>query len=127
MSPDNRSFFDLVYRVVQHIPPGRVATYGQIARLLGVPRGARTVGWALRSLPDGLEVPWQRVINAQGQISTGWYEPDSTGQRVLLEAEGIVFDEQGRVDLKVYGWAGLDLAEWQQLHEAEAGAPHLPA
>ena len=127
MSPRDNAFFERVYWVVRHIPPGRVATYGQIARLLGVPRGARTVGWALRSLPDDREVPWQRVINAQGRISTGWDEPDSTSQRALLEAEGIVFDEQGRVDLKVYGWAGLDLAEWQQLHEAEAGIPHLPA
>ena len=114
----SQTLFDKVYWVVQRIPPGKVATYGQIARLIGVPRGARTVGWALHSLPDDVEVPWQRVINAKGVVSTGWEGDESTSQRALLEAEGIVFDKQGRVDLKVYGWAGLDMAEWQQLQEA---------
>jgi methylated-DNA-protein-cysteine methyltransferase-like protein len=74
-----------------------------------------------------VEVPWQRVINAQGCVSTGWGDDESTSQRALLEAEGIVFDKQGRVDLKVYGWAGLDMAEWQQLQGAEVSVPHLPA
>jgi len=123
----SQTLFDKVDWIVRRIPPGKVATYGQIARLMGVPRGARTVGWALHSLPDDIEVPWQRVINAQGCVSTGWEGGESTGQRALLEAEGIIFDEHGRVDLKAYGWAGLDLAEWQQLQEAEAGVPHLPA
>jgi methylated-DNA-protein-cysteine methyltransferase-like protein len=123
----SQTLFDKVYWIVQRIPPGKVATYGQIARLLGIPRGARTVGWALHSLPDDVEVPWQRVINAQGRVSSGSGDDESTSQRTLLEAEGIVFDEQGRVDLKVYGWAGLDLAEWQQLQGTEATAPHLPA
>ena len=123
----SQTLFDKVYWIVQHIPAGKVATYGQIARLLGIPRGARTVGWALHSLPDDVEVPWQRVINAQGCVSTGWGDDESTSQRALLEAEGVAFDEQGRVDLKAYGWAGLDLAEWQQLQEAEASGQHLPA
>ena len=123
----SQTLFDKVYWIVQRIPPGKVATYGQIARLLGIPRGARTVGWALHSLPDDVEVPWQRVLNAQGRVSSGSGDDESTSQRTLLEAEGIVFDEQGRVDLKVYGWAGLDLAEWQQLQGTEATAPHLPA
>ena len=123
----SQTLFDKVYWIVRRIPPGKVATYGQIARLMGVPRGARTVGWALHSLPEGVEVPWQRVINAQGCVSTGWEGDESTGQRALLEAEGIAFDEQGRVDLNAYGWAGLDLAEWQQLQEAEASGQHLPA
>ncbi|MBN1139582.1 MAG: MGMT family protein [Anaerolineae bacterium] len=122
----SQTLFDKIYWIVQRIPPGRVATYGQIARLVGIPRGARTVGWALHSLPDDVEVPWQRVINAQGRVSTGWEGDESSDQRALLEVEGVVFDEQGRVDLKAYGWVGLDLAEWQQLHEAEADAPHLP-
>jgi len=123
----SQTLFDKVYWIVQRIPAGRVATYGQIARLLGIPRGARTVGWALHSLPDDVEVPWQRVINAQGHVSTGWGGDESTGQRALLEAEGIVFGQDGRVDLKVYGWAGLELAEWQQLHGTGADVPHLSA
>lgn len=109
------SFFELVYRVVRSIPPGRVATYGQIARILGMPHAARTVGWALRDLPQGYDVPWQRVINARGTISLGAGGGGAEIQRALLEEEGVVFDEQGRVDLTTYGWAGPDLAERQAL------------
>ncbi|MEJ2207982.1 MAG: MGMT family protein [Anaerolineae bacterium] len=106
--PEN--VFDLVYRVVRRIPAGRVATYGQVARILGMPRGARTVGWALRALPDGSDVPWQRVVNARGAISfrPGGYA--ASVQQALLEEEGVVFAE-GRIDLKIYGWAGLDPIE----------------
>jgi methylated-DNA-protein-cysteine methyltransferase-like protein len=98
------SFFDEVYRLVAIIPPGRVATYGQIAAYLGNPRGARTVGWALHSTPAGMDLPWHRVINAQGLIGG---PPDgyrAREQRALLEAEGIVFGRGGRIDLKEYGW-----------------------
>jgi methylated-DNA-protein-cysteine methyltransferase-like protein len=108
-------FFDQVYEVVRKIPPGKVATYGQIARLLGQPRGARTVGWALHSMPEGSHVPWHRVLNSQGTVSVEVCGPGETSQRELLEQEGVAFDERGRVDLKVYGWAGLDLAERDQL------------
>jgi methylated-DNA-protein-cysteine methyltransferase-like protein len=106
-------FFEQVYQVVRRIPAGRVATYGQIARLLGMSHAARTVGWALHSIPEGSDVPWQRVINARGTISLG--ARGAPIQRALLEEEGIVFDERGHVDLDTYGWAGLDLAERQQL------------
>lgn len=109
------SFFDQVYQVVRRIPSGKVATYGQIARLLGKPRAARTVGWALHSLPSGSDVPWQRVINARGTISLDARGPGGAIQRVLLEAEGLTFDEQGRVDLAAHGWSGLDLAERDQI------------
>jgi methylated-DNA-protein-cysteine methyltransferase-like protein len=109
------SFFDQVYQVVRRIPPGKVATYGQIARLLGNPSAARTVGWALHSLPTGSDVPWQRVINAKGTISLDARGPGGAIQQVLLEAEGLTFDEQGRVDLAAYGWSGLDLAERDQI------------
>jgi methylated-DNA-protein-cysteine methyltransferase-like protein len=107
--------FEQIYEVIRRIPPGRVATYGQIARLAGIPHEARTVGWALRGLPEGSDVPWQRVINAQGRIS---FRPGSEGaalQQAMLEDEGIVFDRDGRVNLKVYGWQGLDLAERHEL------------
>ena len=108
-------FFEQVYQVVRRIPPGKVATYGQIARLLGQPRAARTVGWALHSIPEGSHVPWQRVLNAQGTISLEARGPGGAIQKALLEEEGVTFDEGGRIDLKVYGWAGLDLAERDQL------------
>ena len=115
MGSRKNPFFAQVYEVVRRIPPGKVATYGQIARLLGKPRAARTVGWALHSIPEGSDVPWQRVINAKGTISLDARGPGGAIQRVLLEAEGIVFDEQGRVDLQAYAWAGLDLAERDQI------------
>ncbi|MGD2179281.1 MAG: methylated-DNA--[protein]-cysteine S-methyltransferase [Anaerolineae bacterium] len=97
------SFFESVYRVVRQIPPGRVATYGQIARLLGEPHAARTVGWAMRASSDP-DVPWHRVLNARGCISAAERRVNSGLQRALLEAEGIVFEEHGRVDLAVFQW-----------------------
>ncbi len=109
------SFFEQIYQVAQRIPRGKVATYGQIARLLGQPRAARTVGWALHSLPEEQDVPWQRVINSQGKVSLGADRHGTTLQRVLLEGEGVVFDEQGRVDLGVYGWTGLSPLEIRQI------------
>ncbi len=115
MAEMRNRFFEQVLQVVRRIPPGKVATYGQVARILGKPRGARTVGWALHSMPEGSDVPWQRVINARGIITLDAHGPGGAIQRALLEAEGIVFDEQGRIDLEVYGWAGLDLAERDQL------------
>jgi methylated-DNA-protein-cysteine methyltransferase-like protein len=95
-----RSDFERVYAVVRRIPRGKVATYGQTARLLDWPHGARTVGWALRALPPGSDVPWHRVVNAQGRISID----DAARQRRLLEAEGIIFDKEGRIDLNRYRW-----------------------
>jgi methylated-DNA-protein-cysteine methyltransferase-like protein len=112
-------FFEQVYRLVRCIPPGRVATYGQIAQMLGQPRAARTVGWALRATPEDRAVPWQRVINAQGKISLGPDRGAAALQRVLLEEEGIHFDDQGRIDLDRYGWWGLDPLEVRQLIESE--------
>jgi methylated-DNA-protein-cysteine methyltransferase related protein len=119
--------FEQIYNIVRRIPPGRVATYGQIARQAGMPREARTVGWALHSLPEGSDVPWQRVINAQGRVS---FRPGSEGaafQQALLEEEGIVFDRDGRVNLKVYGWEGLDLAERHELLTGDAPDDEPPA
>lgn len=88
-----------IYRVVRRVPKGRVATYGQIAELVGHV-GARQVGYALHALKDD-RVPWQRVINAKGEISPRW---DADHQRQRLEAEGVEFDERGRVDLKRFRW-----------------------
>jgi methylated-DNA-protein-cysteine methyltransferase-like protein len=97
------SLFQRIYDLVRQIPPGHVATYGQIATLAGTPHAARTVGWALASLRSDSEVPWHRVINARGEISL----PRGEGyevQRALLEAEGVEFDAQDRIDLRRYGW-----------------------
>jgi methylated-DNA-protein-cysteine methyltransferase-like protein len=110
------NFFERVYRVVQRIPRGKVASYGQIATLLGQPRAARTVGWALASMTDeqSAVVPWQRVINHAGRISISRADLSADVQRSLLEAEGVKFDETGHVDWKRYRWAGL---EWYEIEE----------
>jgi methylated-DNA-protein-cysteine methyltransferase related protein len=93
-------FFDQVYEAVRSIPRGRVLTYGQVASLLGVPRGARAVGWALRGLPDRLarRVPWHRVVGAGGRIAER-PGPGAAAQRRRLKAEGVSF-RGGRVDLR---------------------------
>ncbi|HSM17180.1 MAG TPA: MGMT family protein [Gemmatimonadales bacterium] len=93
-----------IYAVIRRVPSGRVASYGQIARLAGVPRGARQVGYALHALPNGTTVPWQRVVNARGTISRRTVPGSELTQRMLLEAEGVYFDLNGRVDLAEYGW-----------------------
>lgn len=108
-------FFERVYQVVRMIPWGKVATYGQIASIVTHPRAARTVGWALRALPEGTDVPWQRVLNTQGMISLTCELHDPILQRELLEEEGIVFDEEGRVDLVRYRWEGLEWPEIEAL------------
>ncbi len=97
-------FFERVWDLVCQIPPGQVATYGQIAEILGSPRAARTVGWALHALLEGSGVPWHRVINQEGRISTSKHPQGYGEQRCLLEMEGVEFDEQGRVNLHIYGW-----------------------
>jgi len=98
-------FYHDVYDLVARIPRGRVSTYGRIAAMTPVPRGARGVGWALAGLSaeQAQVVPWWRVINVAGRISN---ERHAALQRELLEAEGVVFDERGYVDLKRYLWIG---------------------
>ena len=95
------TFFTRVYALVRRVPRGRVVTYGQIARALGAPGAARTVGWAMRVCPD--QVPWHRVINARGEISlrptTGYHE-----QRARMKAEGVRINRAGKIDLKKYLW-----------------------
>jgi methylated-DNA-protein-cysteine methyltransferase-like protein len=95
-----------VYDMVCRVPSGQVTTYGRIAHLIGRPRAARQVGYALARLDNASAVPWHRVVNAQGKIS-----PRRTGgcdelQRLLLEDEGVVFDGAGRIDLARFGWPG---------------------
>jgi len=101
-----RSFDQRVWRAVAQIPPGRLATYGQIAELIGAYGCARQAGWALRRLPLPSEVPWQRVVNAQGRISLSLSREGSDWmQRDLLIAEGIPVDADGRLPLAQYRWS----------------------
>ena len=106
--------YDRIYAVIRQIPNGKVATYGQIAGIVG-DCTARMVGYALASLQPGTDVPWQRVINSQGKISIRSDGGESNIQRQLLEGEGIRFEKNGRVNLKNYGWDGPEL-NWLLLH-----------
>jgi methylated-DNA-protein-cysteine methyltransferase-like protein len=99
------SFYQEVYRLTREVPRGRVTTYGTIAALAGSPMAARAVGYALRALKEGTDVPWQRVINKEGRIPLRGRDPGETDlQRALLEREGITFDADDRIDLRRFGW-----------------------
>ena len=98
-----RSLAAGVYEVVAQIPRGQVTTYGRVAELAGFPGRARQVGYALAATPDGLDLPWHRVINAQGRISPRSHTRFHELQRVLLEEEGVTFVGD-RIDLGRFGW-----------------------
>ena len=95
---------DRIFKAVRRIPRGRVSTYGAIAKVAGLPRQARLVGYALHRLPTGTGVPWHRVINASGRISLGDRGGGATTQRLRLIAEGVIVNATGRISLKQYGW-----------------------
>ena len=97
--------YEQIYSVVRQIPRGRVATYGQVAHLAGLPGRARQVGYAMYALPRGTRVPWQRVINAAGRISRRRVPGAELSQRILLEREGVRFGPGGRISLARFGWA----------------------
>jgi methylated-DNA-protein-cysteine methyltransferase-like protein len=99
------SFYTDVWALVRQVPRGKVVTYGQVAAWLGNPRAARAVGYAMFNVDDPA-VPWQRVINAKGEVSEGGHPHRPALQRRLLEAEGVCFDTRGRVDLRRYRWRG---------------------
>lgn len=121
--PPNEDFFETVWLITGQIPRGKISSYGQIASMIPpYPNtdpdqhqrlAPRWVGTAMRKVPEGQRIPWQRVINSQGKISL----PDASGirQKALLEAEGIVFDASGTVDLLNYGWEGPD-DDWLDEH-----------
>jgi methylated-DNA-protein-cysteine methyltransferase related protein len=98
------SFYERVYDFVRQVPRGRVVTYGQVAAWLGAPRSSRAVGYALRALTAGHDVPWHRVVNHRGQISPRYPAESPMLQRLLLEDEGVCFDTQSRIDLPTYRW-----------------------
>ena len=93
-----------IYAVVRRIPRGRIATYGQVARLAGLAGHARQVGYALHALPEDNTVPWHRVINARGEISRRANPSADSLQRQLLAREGVALDARERIDLRSYQW-----------------------
>ena len=116
---DPANFYEAVYRVVRKIPRGRVITYGQIAAILGAPRAARAVGYAMRACPERLA--WQRVINSRGQISARSEVERPIVQKLLLESEGVHFDETGTCDLKRLRWEPRDPDRFY--YEGSSSAP----
>lgn len=98
-SSNHHHFFERVYALVAQIPQGQVTSYGEIARLLGSPRAARQVGWAMRCCPDSL--PWHRVVKADGTIAENGY---SDIRRTLLRQEGVPFLKDGRVNMPACRW-----------------------
>jgi methylated-DNA-protein-cysteine methyltransferase related protein len=114
--PNPKAFQATVWEIARQIPEGKVSTYGQIASIIPPPGtltlkdyeafGPRWVGGAMAACPD--DVPWQRVINSQGKISP---RPGAELQKELLRAEGVFFNEKGKIDFETYGWNGPD-PEW---------------
>lgn len=105
-----------IYAVVRQIPAGKLATYGQVAAVVGRGCTARVVGYAMSALPvDEAETPWQRVINAKGEISQR-EGPGPIIQRAFLEKEGVIFDENGRANFDDFGWEGPSW-EWLEAHQ----------
>lgn len=93
-----------IYDVVSKIPHGKVVSYGFVATLLGKPRSARQVGWALANLPNEKKVPWWRVVNSDGFISIKNRRFTKDMQKELLENEGVIFSEDLKLDIKKYHW-----------------------
>jgi methylated-DNA-protein-cysteine methyltransferase-like protein len=106
-TPEHR-LYGRIYALVRQVPEGYVTTYGELARQVGCT--ARTVGFAMAALPAGHDVPWQRVINSQGRISPRADGDGSLVQQLLLESEGISFDDRQRVALGRYRWSFSDQA-----------------
>lgn len=100
MRPASR---DHVFALTRRIPRGRVSTFGDLAHLSGNPRAARQVGWALSLIPEGLDVPWWRVVKSEGLLP---FHNHRELQADLLRQEGIQVDTEGRLDLERYRWDG---------------------
>jgi methylated-DNA-protein-cysteine methyltransferase-like protein len=110
---DRRARLERIYETVRDIPSGNVASYGQVAEIAGIPRGARQVGWALRQLSRGDDVPWHRVITASGRIAFEAGSARFEKQQALLAQEDVTVTA-GRVDMAKYRWRPeLDELLWK--------------
>ena len=107
MQGKSPSMYDRIYAVVSRIPKGKLMTYGQVAKVAGG-CSARNVGYAMAAIPNGSEVPWQRVINAKGEISLRSDGDGALIQKEILKLEGVEFSKNDRIDLKRYRWTELD-------------------
>ena len=96
--------YERIYAAVRRIPRDRVATYGQIAVVAGLPRQPRLVGYALSAVSDGRSIPWHRVVNAKGELSPRAHQGSEKLQRAMLEREGVEFDRRDRISLPRFRW-----------------------
>ena len=101
---ERNAFYSKVYEIVALIPAGKVATYGQIAAMLGSPFAARAVGEAMRNTPEYLDIPCHRVVNKSGALAPDYVFGGSGRQRAMLRSEGVIFKENGGIDMKKSGW-----------------------
>ena len=113
MTERDKNLFLRIYELVRQVPRGCVASYGQIAEIVGPGCDARTVGYAMAGTPEGSDIPWQRIVNREGKISLPG--PGGQIQRMRLEAEGVAFDARNRIDMAHFGWSGPDPA-WATEH-----------
>ena len=113
----SKNFYEQVYALVRQIPRGKVSSYGRLASMLGRPRAARAVGYALNGLKDKqddpayADVPWQRVVNSKGRISIINREHGGNEQAARLRDEGVVVNDKLQIDLDIYLWKGLHWIE----------------
>lgn len=98
------SFSKEIIKFIRQIPKGRIATYGQIAKLAGKPQGSRGVAWILNSSSEAYDLPWQRVVNSKGQISFPIGTAEFNRQKRLLVKEGVEFTDKNQIDLKKFQW-----------------------
>ncbi|MBC8061414.1 MAG: MGMT family protein [Clostridiaceae bacterium] len=99
-----KNYFQQVYEIVAQIPKGKIATYGQIAAMLGTPKNARIVGYAMNAAPAEMKLPCHRVLNKKGALSPAYAFGDKAIQHALLEVEGITFDNENCVNVKKHLW-----------------------
>lgn len=113
-----QQYKERIWQVVSRIPAGKVASYGQVARLAELPGYARYVGHVMKNLPSGSRLPWHRVVNARGRLAFKSGSPQYQRQKARLEREGIVFIN-GRFSLARYGWDGIPAQD-------DASSPRVP-
>ena len=104
MGNDNTEFYLRIYKLALMIPKGKVATYGQLAFMAGNPRGARMAGRAMKNAPREMDIPCHRVVNAAGDTAPDYVFESKKHQRAMLEAEGVIFKANGKIDMKNYRW-----------------------
>ena len=102
----NNNFFNDVYKIVERIPEGMVITYGMIAYMIGRPRAARIVGWAMNNAPNERDLPCYRVVNKAGEMAPSDIFGGEDVQRMMLESEGVTFLDNGRINMKKHMWTG---------------------